>query len=292
MATYSIWVLEYAYVPAAAAGAIVYGDHDRPPRKLPYAYILLKGPGVVAMVDVGYNAAAYGAETANAFGVRGWQPPAAVLAEVGLRPEDVSHVLLTHAHFDHAGNTDAFPKAVFYMQERELSKWVWARALDPKFRWLMAATDPSDIMRLVDLAAEGRLVSVVGDREDVLPGIDLRAADDTHTWGSQFVTIRNDGRRNSEDSWVMAGDLVYSFDNIVGHDPASPQYVPIGLAQCSQANLILATDAMVKIVGGETRRVIPVHEDALSQVYPHRVTQHGLKIIELALADGQASLVA
>ena len=61
---------------------------------------------------------------------------------------------------------------------------------------------------------------------------------------------------------------------------------------CSRANLILATDAMVKLVGGETRRVIPVHEEALAQVYPHRVTQHGLRIIELALADGQASLVA
>ena len=60
----------------------------------------------------------------------------------------------------------------------------------------------------------------------------------------------------------------------------------------SRANLILATDAMVKLVGGETRRVIPVHEEALAQVYPHRVTQHGLRIIELALADGQASLVA
>jgi N-acyl homoserine lactone hydrolase len=59
-----------------------------------------------------------------------------------------------------------------------------------------------------------------------------------------------------------------------------------------QANLILATDAMVKLVVGETRRVNPVHEEALSQVYPHRVSRHGRRIIELALADGQASLVA
>ena len=291
MATYSIWVLEYAYVPAAAAGAIVYGDYDKPPRKLPYAYILIKGPGVVAMVDVGYNAKDYGAEMASRFGVRGWQPPSDVLAEAGIRPHDVGHVLLTHAHFDHAGNTDAFPNATFYIQERELSKWVWARALDPKFRWLMAATDPGDIMRIADLASQGRLVAIDGDREDVLPGIDLRAAHDTHTWGSQFVTIRNDGKAQSQDVWAMAGDLVYSYDNIVGHDPASPQYLPIGLAQCSQANLILATDAMVQLVGGETRRIIPVHEDALANNFPHRVTSKGLKIIEVALGDGERSLV-
>jgi hypothetical protein len=48
----------------------------------------------------------------------------------------------------------------------------------------------------------------------------------------------------------------------------------------------------MKLVGGETRRVISVHEDALAQVYPHRVTRQGLKIIELVLAEGQASLVA
>jgi N-acyl homoserine lactone hydrolase len=166
------------------------------------------------------------------------------------------------------------------------------RALDPKFLWLMAATNPSDIMRLADLAAEGRLVSIDRGREDVLPGVDLRVGHDSHTWGSQFVTIRNDSRRESEDVWVMAGDLVYSYDNIAGPDSASPQYTPIGLAQCCQANLILATDAMVKLVVGETRRVNPVHEEALSQVYPHRVSRHGRRIIELALADGQASLVA
>ena len=154
MATYSIWVLEYAWAPAAPVGAIVFGDYDKPPRKLPYAYILLRGPGVVAMVDVGYNAAAYAGEMADRFGVRGWRAPSAVLAEADLRPEDVGHVFLTHAHFDHAGNTDAFPNAIFYLQERELSKWVWARALDAKFRWLMA-TDPSDIMRLADHVGRG-----------------------------------------------------------------------------------------------------------------------------------------
>jgi N-acyl homoserine lactone hydrolase len=47
-----------------------------------------------------------------------------VLAEAGVSPADVQHVFLTHAHFDHTGNTDAFPNATFYLQERELSKWI------------------------------------------------------------------------------------------------------------------------------------------------------------------------
>ena len=82
---------------------------------------------------------------------------------------------MTHAHFDHMGNIEAFPNATFYIQERELSKWVWTMSLERRFRWLMLGIDPADIMRLVDLARQGRLVCVDGDRENVLPGIDLHA---------------------------------------------------------------------------------------------------------------------
>ena len=51
-----------------------------------------------------------------------------------------------------------FPNATFYIQERELSQWVWTMSLDRRFRWLMLGIDPADIMRTVDLARQGRLV--------------------------------------------------------------------------------------------------------------------------------------
>ncbi len=185
----------------------------------PGCYVLIKGKGQVAMVDVGYNNKDYGAVMANSFGVQGWQPPKTVLAECGVTPEQVTHVFITHAHFDHMGGTEDFPNATFYVQERELSKWIWAMSLDRRFRWFMGATDPGDLLRAVDLARQGRLVSVEGDRTDVLPGIDLHPAFDTHTWGSMYINIRNDGRAESEDCWIFAGDLIYSYANLKGHRP-------------------------------------------------------------------------
>jgi glyoxylase-like metal-dependent hydrolase (beta-lactamase superfamily II) len=225
------------------------------------------------------------------FGVENWHPPSSVLAACGVAPEQVEHVFLTHAHFDHMGNTDAFPNAKFYIQEKELSKWVWAMSLDRRFRWLMLATDPGDVMRVVDIARQGRLVCFDGDRDNVLPGIDLRAAYDTHTGGSMYVHVRNDGKSDSADSWILAGDLVYSFENVRGADPADPHYIPIGLAVGSQTNLMFATDAMVKAVGDEFRRVIPIHEEGLRGAFPSRTTGEGLRITELALADGEPSRV-
>src|SRR5215510_8790786 len=192
MAAYSIWVLEYAYVLEQPTSLFMYGAHNQGHRKMPYGYIVIKGQGHLAMIDVGYNHKAYGAVLAASYGVQNWQPARTVLAECNVAPEDVSTIFLTHAHFDHMGNIEDFPNATFYIQERELSKWVWSMSLERRFRWLMLGVDPADIMRTVDLARNKRLVCLDGDRENVLPGIDVHAAPDTHTWGSMYVRLRND----------------------------------------------------------------------------------------------------
>jgi hypothetical protein len=189
------------------------------------------------------------------------------------------------------GGTDDFPNATFYIQERELSKWVWAMSLDRRFRWFMGATDPGDIIRAVDLARQGRLVCIAGDRADVLPGIDVHAAFDTHTWGSMFVNVRSSGKQAGSDNYILAGDLIYSYTNLTGSDPKDPMYVPIGLAGGSQTNLIMSSDAMLKLVDGEARRVIPIHDENLGKVFRSRVTSKKLTICEIRLAKGEASRV-
>jgi glyoxylase-like metal-dependent hydrolase (beta-lactamase superfamily II) len=288
---YSLWVMEYAYVVNQPTSLFVYGAHNQGHRKMPYGYIVIKGPEGVATIDVGYNHNAYGEVLANSYGVENWQPARAVLSEVGVTPEDVSRVFITHAHFDHMGALDQYPKATFYIQERELTKWVWAMSLERRFRWLMLGIDPADIMKAVDLARQGRLVCVEGDRENVLPGIDLHAAFDTHTWGCQYVTVRNDLSPNSQNAWVFSGDLVYAHENLRGTDPNDPQYVPVGLATGSQFSLIMTAEEMTKRVGGDYTHVIPVHEERLKDLFPSRITKAGLRVTELALADGEKSRV-
>jgi N-acyl homoserine lactone hydrolase len=174
------------------------------------------------------------------------------------------------------------------LDERE---WVWAMSLDRRFRWFMGATDPGDIIRAVDLARQGRLVCIEGDRADVVPGIDVHAAFDTHTWGSMFVNVRNDGKQPGSDNYILAGDLIYSYTNLTGSDPKDPMYIPIGLAGGSQTNLILSSDAMLKLVGGEAKRVIPIHDENLGKVFPSRVTNKKLTICEIRLAKGERSRV-
>ena len=281
MTDYSIWVLEYAAVEQFPFSVMMYGPMHQGTRKLPYGYVLLKGRGETILIDTGYDHVAYGKTLAEAYGVSNYHGPREVLAE-----------FVTHAHFDHMGAIDHFPNAKFFLQKRELDQWVWALTLGPEFRFLVGGGDPADIVKAVEAAKEGRMTLIEGDAEDVLPGIDVSLAADTHTYGSMYVTVRNDGSPNSADKWIFAGDLIYTYDNLTGLDPEDPQVVPIGLAVGSQHNLMFASEAMLKSVGGEVRRVIPVHEDRLKDTFPSRLTDRGLQVVEIALADGETSRVS
>src|SRR6201999_904273 len=108
MADYSIWVLEYSYVTNYHKSGVIYGAHNQGYVKLPYCYAVIKGKDWAAMVDVGYNHRDYGQYLGELFNVQNWRPPRDVLADIGLTPEDIKAVFITHAHFDHFGNVDAF----------------------------------------------------------------------------------------------------------------------------------------------------------------------------------------
>jgi hypothetical protein len=106
-----------------------------------------------------------------------------------------------------------------------------------------------------------------------------------------YVNVRNDGRAGSDDCWVFAGDLIYSYANLEGYDPQDPQYIPIGLATGSQTNVMLKIQEMIELAHGQVRRVIPIHDEALKEIFPSRITGKGLRITELALAKGETSRV-
>lgn len=107
---------------------------------------LLRGEGRCILIDVG------------AFGVR--KHLAKQLAAQGVRPEDVTDVVLTHAHYDHAVNFTLFPRATVWIGEEELR---WASAQPPGF----------DPLPELYVAALNRNPDVrrIKDGEEFLPGL-------------------------------------------------------------------------------------------------------------------------
>ncbi|MBY3468683.1 N-acyl homoserine lactonase family protein [Rhizobium laguerreae] len=288
MGAHSIWVLEYSRSPVHPVSGVFYGAHNQGTMNLPFAYILVKSGDAVVLVDVGHDAADFGGQIANSIGVTGWTDPEVVLGECGVRPQDVTHVILTHAHFDHIGGLKFFPNAKIFIQKKELESWMWILAKGSRFRCLQAGLNPADILYLTQANIEGRLELVDGERENLLPGIHLYPAFDTHTAGSQYVVVQNG---KGDDRIVLSGDVVYTYKNLSGGDDNDPCFVPPGLANGSQTRLIESAEEMLGMVGNDERRIIPVHEEQLSKLYPSRVTERALTLVEVCLADGERSRV-
>jgi len=113
------------------------------------------------------------------------------LKEIGLTPEDIDIVFLSHLHTDHSGgavkNVDGkyiprFPKARYIVQKRE-----WDDAMHPNER--TAAVYIPD--RLETLEKSGQLDLIDGDME-IMPGINAIVTGG-HTPGHQAIEAVSDG---------------------------------------------------------------------------------------------------
>ncbi len=112
------------------------------------------------------------------------------LARVGLKPEDITRVVLTHLHFDHAGAATKldstgkpvprFPNARYYVQQRE-----WELAINPNRR-SRAAYLPDNFLPLQEA---GQLELIDGDFQLGL-GLEL-VLTGGHTPGHQIVMVRD-----------------------------------------------------------------------------------------------------
>lgn len=140
------------------------------------------------------------------------------LGRLGLTRADVTDVVLTHLHFDHAGGATvrseggreepAFPNATFHLQRRN---WEWARQPTEKDAGSYRPENFDALER------SGRLHLVDGETE-LFPGIHV-VPSDGHTVGMQLVKVSGAGdwlvycadliptTAHLRTSWVMAYDL-------------------------------------------------------------------------------------
>ncbi len=122
---------------------------------------------------------------------REWELPAE-LARLGLSREAISHVILTHGDFDHAGGITmcndtgglelTFPAAMHYLQQQE-----WEDVLAPNRR-SASAYWPENFAGL----AEGKNLRLIDGKGEVVEGIRLERTGG-HTRGHQAVWLESGG---------------------------------------------------------------------------------------------------
>lgn len=235
---YEVYAIRYAVLPDFPVAGLIKGAD--PARKLNIAMIiwLVKGNGRNILVDSGF----YRNQFFKAWKVKDFVKPSDAVAELGLKPEDITDVIITHMHWDHADGMDLFPRARVWIQKEEYSYYT-GQAWQQKNTH--GGIDQDDVLAAVKLNLEGRIKFVNGDAQEILPGITCYTGG-KHTWQSQYV-----GVNTAAGTVILASDNVYLYENLDKHMP---------IAQTLDADSDLRAQDRMKHLAATPELIIPGHD--------------------------------
>lgn len=246
---YEVYAIRYATIPDFSVAGLVAGA-DRS-RKLDIAMMvwLVRGGGRNILVDSGF----YREQFFRQWHVNDFVKPSEAIERLGLKAEDITDVIITHMHWDHADGLDLFPKARIWLQKDELQYYAgeaW------QARNTHGGIDPEDVLAAVKLNTQGRVGLVNGDAQEIIPGITCYTGG-RHTYASQYV-----GVNTAAGIVVLASDNMYLYENLEKH-------VPIAATLDAASNL-RAQDRM-KQLAASPRLIIPGHDPAVMKNFPNPV---------------------
>lgn len=135
--------------------------------------------------------------------------PREAAASLGIDPDEVRDLVITHLHYDHAGRTDEFPNARIWIQKKELAYALGAEMTHPSLNHFF---DVDDLKTILDRIFDAS-VSAIDGAHALAPGVELHLVGG-HTRGLQVVRVR------TERGWVvLASDALHYYANHERRDP-------------------------------------------------------------------------
>lgn len=177
--------------------------------------------------------------------------PADAVRSLGIVPEQVGHVVISHLHYDHAGNLGDFPQAEVVVQASELHYATGRAMRHPSLSHFFEVEDVVDVIRRV----HGGTAAVIDGDVELVPGLELCLIGG-HTQGLQVVRVR------TERGWVvLASDAVHYFDNFTERNPF-PAVLDVGRMLDGYDRLAALADGPDHIVPGHDPEVFARYADA------------------------------
>ena len=174
--------------------------------------------------------------------------PNDAVARFGMKPEEITDVIITHVHWDHLDGVDLFPNARLWIQREEYEHHV-----DSAGGRLANAIDAPDAAMLARLARAGRVMLVDGDGREIIPGITVYTGG-RHTFASQYA-----GVRTAAGTVVLASDNLYLYENLDRRRP---------VAQTLDSVSNLAAQVRMAAIATSPRLIVPGHDPAVFTRFP------------------------
>jgi glyoxylase-like metal-dependent hydrolase (beta-lactamase superfamily II) len=243
-AHYQIYAIRYAHLDRTARHNFIDGDVHDGPMPLDYYVWAIVGEGRNWVLDTGFDAAVAAQRKRQLI-----RPVAKGLAAIGIEPASVRDVIISHMHYDHAGNHGLFPAARYHLQDEEMA-FCTGRSMCQHV--LRAPFDAADVQAMVGRVFADRVVFHDGDSE-LAPGLTLHRVGG-HTRGLQVVRVHT--RRG----WVvLASDAAHFYANWRQRRP-----FPI----VENVTTYLEAFRHIEALADSPRHIIPGHDPLVLSRYP------------------------
>ncbi|GAB5468301.1 MAG: N-acyl homoserine lactonase family protein [Rhodospirillales bacterium] len=241
---YEVYALKFSErSDRVRADSFLFDDHEVV-HPIDYFLWVIRNEERTVVVDTGYDA-----EEGAHRGRPILRDPGACLTDMGIAPETVETVVITHLHYDHAGALQRFPAATFHLQAAELAFATGPCMCEPALNHPFTA---AHICQMVAKVFSGRVVFHQGDA-DLAPGIELIAIGG-HSRGLQAVRVM------TQKGWlVLASDASHFFENYLQR-----KMFPIVV----DAEATLRGFDRLRELAEAPHQVIPGHDPLVRRLFP------------------------
>ncbi|MBX6367351.1 MAG: N-acyl homoserine lactonase family protein [Rhodospirillales bacterium] len=255
---WEVYAIRYAHHgDRRASENFIGGDPHDGPMPLDYYVWAIVGAERSFVVDTGFDEAMARRRKRQLL-----RSPADGLKLIGLDPARVEDVIVTHMHYDHAGNHAMFPNAAYHVQDREMQYCTGRCMCHPAMR---GAFEAEDVAAMVRKLFEGRVRFHDGS-EELAPGVSVHRIGG-HTMGLQVVRVRT--RRG----WVvLASDASHLYANM---EEGRPFPIVHNLAD------MLEGYETLRRLASSPAHIVPGHDPLVLRRYP--AAKPGLEEIAVRL---------
>jgi len=196
---YEIVALKYAHHDRYSSENFLLGDPHEILQPLAYYVWIIRGTERTFLVDTGFDHA-----MADRRGRTITTPVVEGLKALGLTASTIEDIIITHLHYDHCGNYEAFPRARYHLQDVEMAYATGRFMCHPVMRIPFEA---DDVVAMVRHVFAGRVVFHDGD-DEIAPGVTVHRIGG-HSKGLQCVRVQT--RRGPV---VLASDTSHLYAHV------------------------------------------------------------------------------
>lgn len=246
MDPFELFAIRYAVNgPRTHAGNIMGGDPHEAHSDLDFFVWVAKRSDRVFLIDTGS-----GEEAAARRKDRYLRAPADAIQLLDLDPAKLEDIILTHAHYDHAGMLHRYPKARFHLQDDEMDYMTGRCMCAPPLR---RGYEIEDIVHLVRCVHRDQVVFHNGTAE-VCSGLALHRIGG-HSGGLQAVRVW------TKRGWVvLASDAAHLYQNMMER---------VVFPSVNRVDEMFEGFRIVhELAGGSWDHGIPGHDPLVMSLYP------------------------